>query len=249
MFLTSKIKLLISVWEPNEVKEALDGGADIIDVKDPSKGSLGAPKPKVIEEVLKLVNDSREVSVAIGDVSCCPSTIRLASYLVSSLKLNYLKVGLNTSSTRLAYEIAKSAKEGVDEAGSKTKIVLVGYADYVKAGVMNPLHILDIAYRVEAHGVMIDTIEKKGLSTLNYLSRDFLRKFVTLAHDKGLFTALAGGLKKNHISVAVEVKFDIVGFRTAACNKGRLGKISKDKVSELKRIIDMVNNNVLSLKV
>ena len=37
------MKLLVSVVSAEEARLALAGGADIIDVKDPSEGALGAP--------------------------------------------------------------------------------------------------------------------------------------------------------------------------------------------------------------
>ena len=39
------MKLLVSVVSGVEARRALAGGADIIDVKDPHEGALGAPSP------------------------------------------------------------------------------------------------------------------------------------------------------------------------------------------------------------
>ncbi|MBC8129633.1 MAG: hypothetical protein H7Y08_04845, partial [Rhizobiaceae bacterium] len=42
------IRMLASVTGPEEARLALEGGADFIDLKDPSKGALGAVSPAVL---------------------------------------------------------------------------------------------------------------------------------------------------------------------------------------------------------
>lgn len=60
-------RLLVSVVSAEEARAALAGGADIIDVKDPRAGALGAPSPRVLAEVVDAVGDAAPVSVALGD--------------------------------------------------------------------------------------------------------------------------------------------------------------------------------------
>ena len=45
------MRLLVSVVDVDEAREAAAAGADIVDVKNPDEGSLGAPSPAVIEGV------------------------------------------------------------------------------------------------------------------------------------------------------------------------------------------------------
>jgi (5-formylfuran-3-yl)methyl phosphate synthase len=44
------MKLLVSVVSVEEAERAVAGGADIVDVKDPGEGALGAPAPRVLPE-------------------------------------------------------------------------------------------------------------------------------------------------------------------------------------------------------
>uniref|UniRef100_A0A7C5Z0W2 (5-formylfuran-3-yl)methyl phosphate synthase n=1 Tax=Ignisphaera aggregans TaxID=334771 RepID=A0A7C5Z0W2_9CREN len=44
--MNAKPKLLVSIWTVDEILEALSSDADIIDVKDPSTGSLGLDKTR-----------------------------------------------------------------------------------------------------------------------------------------------------------------------------------------------------------
>ena len=45
------MKLLVSVIDAAEARLAVAGGVDIVDVKNPAEGSLGAPAPGVIAQV------------------------------------------------------------------------------------------------------------------------------------------------------------------------------------------------------
>ena len=44
-------QLLVSVFALEEVDAALAGGADIVDVKNPAEGALGAPTPALLRAV------------------------------------------------------------------------------------------------------------------------------------------------------------------------------------------------------
>ena len=62
-------KLLVSVVNAAEARTALDAGADLIDVKDPTRGSLGAPDLATIRSVVAEVAKAAPVSVALGELS------------------------------------------------------------------------------------------------------------------------------------------------------------------------------------
>jgi uncharacterized protein (UPF0264 family) len=73
------MRLLVSVVSAGEARLALAGGADIIDVKDPGEGALGAPAPDVLTEVVRVVGSAAPVSVALGDMPDLPHTAALAA--------------------------------------------------------------------------------------------------------------------------------------------------------------------------
>ena len=49
------MRLLVSVTDAAEARLAVAGGVDIVDVKNPAEGSLGAPSPAVIAAVREVV--------------------------------------------------------------------------------------------------------------------------------------------------------------------------------------------------
>ncbi|RLG79909.1 MAG: hypothetical protein DRO13_05040 [Thermoprotei archaeon] len=234
------LKLLISVKHAGEVGEALYGGADIIDIKDPSRGSLGLPDLELVEEALSRVRNwstgSVETSIALGDVDRYGPELKYVAFTAAKLGVDYVKIGLATPSMEEALRISREASK-IIKRSKKTKLVLVGYADHASVGFIEPLKVIDIAIEAGAGVVMIDTFTKKGKSTYDLLGLEYLRNFVEKARRKKLMTALAGSLKKEHMRITAKLGFNVVGVRGAACIGGRNGSISRRLVTELKEEI------------
>ena len=90
------VNLLVSVRSRQEAAAALAGGADIIDVKEPSQGSLGRAAASVIDDISRFVrNQSPDtlVSAALGEVAkIATSTPRI---VWPETSLNLVKCGLS----------------------------------------------------------------------------------------------------------------------------------------------------------
>ena len=61
--------LLVSVRSAAEALVAMAGGADLIDVKEPSRGSLGAVDPEVLSEICDAVGGRLPISAALGELA------------------------------------------------------------------------------------------------------------------------------------------------------------------------------------
>lgn len=61
-------QLLVSVRSAAEARAALDGGAALVDVKEPSRGSLGRAEATVWAEVAAACGSNVAVSFALGEV-------------------------------------------------------------------------------------------------------------------------------------------------------------------------------------
>src|SRR5437763_1899892 len=70
--------LQVSVRSAAEAESALAGGADLIDVKEPSRGPLGAADAAVIRDVITAVAGRRPVSAALAGSLDEPAIRRLA---------------------------------------------------------------------------------------------------------------------------------------------------------------------------
>src|SRR5438552_80298 len=63
------MRLLVSVATAAEALAALDGGADVIDAKNPLAGALGAVSIDRLREIHAAVGGRRPVTAALGDAA------------------------------------------------------------------------------------------------------------------------------------------------------------------------------------
>ena len=121
------MKLLVSVADAHEARVAVRGGVDIVDVKNPAEGALGAPAPATIAQVRDTVPPERPVSAAIGDLPDLPGTAALAALGAAHSGAAYVKVGLwGTSTEDEAVAVLRAVREAVD--GGPT-VIAAAYAD------------------------------------------------------------------------------------------------------------------------
>ncbi|HLE75503.1 MAG TPA: (5-formylfuran-3-yl)methyl phosphate synthase [Candidatus Bathyarchaeia archaeon] len=237
------MKLLISSTDEKEAVEAIAGGADIIDVKNPKEGALGANFPWVIKRIREITPKNIEVSCTLGDVPNLPGAISLAALGAATTGVDYVKAGLCGLKTReeavcLMQNVTRAAKDW----NSSIKVVATGYADAKRMGSVNPMLIPNIAHKAEADIAMIDTAVKDGKNLFAFLTINQLRRFVDTAHDYGLKAALAGSLRKEDLPAVYALGADVAGLRGAACTRGDRvdGRITRETVRELVEVVKRV---------
>jgi (5-formylfuran-3-yl)methyl phosphate synthase len=236
------LKLLISTINEQEAQEAIVGGADIIDVKNPFEGPLGASFPWVIKKIKESVAKPVLVSCTIGEMPKKPCSMALAAFGAASLGVDYVKVGLADLPTlNEAVLLLESITKAVKDCNPKIKVVAAGYADNENSGSLAPLLIPKAVFKAKADVAMIDTYQKDGKTLLDHLTEAELKKFVQSTHKFGLQAALAGSLTKEQVPKIYALNTDIVGLRGAACsNNNRLtGQVIKAKVLELSNLLKM----------
>jgi uncharacterized protein (UPF0264 family) len=234
------VKVLISVVDEEEAAEAIAGGADIIDVKNPKEGALGANFPWVIKRIRKITPKKIEVSCTLGDMPNLPGATSLAATGAATTGVNYVKAGLSELKSKDdAVFLMLNVVRAVRECNPTVKIAAVGYADAERIGSINPLLVPDIAYKAEADFAMLDTAVKNGNSLFTFLTTDRLKRFMSKSRDRGLKVALAGALKKEDLPAVYALDADVVGLRSVACTGGdRIkGRITKRNVEELVEIV------------
>jgi uncharacterized protein (UPF0264 family) len=215
------MKVLISPKDEFEATEAVNGGADIIDVKNPTEGSLGANFPWIIRQIRNLVPQSIDVSATIGDFPHLPGSASLAALGAAVSGANYVKVGLKGSKTRDdAIFLMRHVTRTVKEYDSQTKVVLAGYADFKRASTLDPLLLADVARSAGCDVVMVDTFVKDGKGILDFMDEAACTRFVEEGHALHLDVALAGSIKLLEIPLLKRAGADIIGIRGAACSRG-----------------------------
>ena len=234
------MKLLISPMNEKEATEAIAGGADIIDVKNPKEGALGANYPWVIKRIKEITPKNLEVSCTLGEVGNLPGSISLAALGAASLGVDYIKMGLYGIKTpQEAIFLLQNASRAAKECNPKIKVAVAGYADAERIGAINPMLIPEIAHKSQVDVAMIDTSVKDGKNLFDYLTVEQLKGFVNSAHGFGLEAALAGSLRKQDLPIVYGLDADIAGLRGAACTHSNrdTGQITRKLVSELVDVV------------
>lgn len=231
------MKLLVS---PINVEEAIickSGGADIIDVKNPKEGSLGANFPWMIKAVKKAAG-TVPLSATIGDFNFKPGTASLAALGAAVSGADYIKVGLyDIQTNQQALEMLINIVRSVKDFDRNKKVVASGYSDYKRINSISPFELPAIGKEAGVDVVMMDTGIKDGRSTFEFLDDDELKTFVSSAKDHGLQTALAGTIKFENIPALKRISPDIIGVRGCVCGGDRSSSIKKELVEKLRKEI------------
>lgn len=234
-----KTNLMISVTNGYETDAALEGGADIIDIKNPEEGALGAPSPATIEQVYLTLKGDKPFSIALGEFPGKPCAAALAALGSAHFKPDYIKIAfIPHQSPEEIIEILQEIKRSLRYCGEKSiSLVSVTYADTLHDASWNLERFVAISKEGEAEGCLVDTWEKKNRSLLHYLTENQIQKFINDCHQLSLFCGLAGSLTIDDVQNLVKLQPDIIGVRSAVCGGDRLrGTVSSLKVSELKEL-------------
>ena len=87
-------KMLASISNLEEARCILEAGVDIVDVKDPDKGVLGAVETDVIREIVNIVGGRSQTSATIGDVPLDSSSIAGGIAALRDTGIDIIKIGI-----------------------------------------------------------------------------------------------------------------------------------------------------------
>jgi uncharacterized protein (UPF0264 family) len=225
------VQLLVSVRGAAEAEAALRGGAGLVDVKEPANGPLGKAADAVIAEVVRAVAGRVPVSAALGE--WLPSGVRRP---VSGLA--YVKTGLAGSGREDWRKVIGYIKSRTRTHYHGATPVPVAYADWQQADAP-PVDAVCAYAREQANGVFLLDTYGKGAGQ-NLLDRLPLRKLALLCklcRAAGVKTALAGSLGPGEIRKLLPLRPDWIAVRGAACEGGRDGTVSEEKVRELAALV------------
>jgi (5-formylfuran-3-yl)methyl phosphate synthase len=221
------VRLLVSVVSADEALAALAGGADIIDVKDPREGALGAPAPRTLAEVVAAVDGAAPVSVALGDLPDLPHTAALAAGGAAAYGVDYVKLGLRgvqrlDRAVALVTAVADAVGAGAAGAGAAgvgPAVIAAAYADGAAANppAFDPALLPELVARTGIAGALVDTLVKDGRGLYGSLLEATVADLVARTRAAGGSFGIAGQLRAGELG---RVEADIVGVRSAVCRGG-----------------------------
>jgi uncharacterized protein (UPF0264 family) len=214
------VKILISPVSRAEAIAVCDGGADIVDIKNTSEGSLGANFPWVIREVVQALKDRHVTfSATLGDLPFKPGTAALAALGAAHAGARYIKAGLyGTANFEEALEVMAAVARACRDYDPAITVVCAGYADWRRFGGLDPETLIEVAAVSQSDVVMVDTAIKDGASLFDAMTNAEIGAFVDGGHARGLEVALAGSIRHEHIAALRAFKADIIGVRGAVCD-------------------------------
>jgi uncharacterized protein (UPF0264 family) len=232
--------LLVSVRSAAEARLCLDAGVDLIDIKEPSRGSLGAADVNVKQEVLDLVAGCVPVSIALGELTeFRPSNSDSRLPTTASYSPCYAKLGLASVLPMIDWQSRWLAVMQSLPAG--TEPVAVAYADWKDAAAPPPAQVLAAAARASAPFLLIDTYDKSHGNLLAHMSLAELAGLTACAARDNIRLVLAGSLDMTAISAVLPLAPAYVAVRGAACAGERTQAIDAARV---KRLIELVRASV-----
>lgn len=224
--------LLVSVRSAEEAAAALHGGAALIDVKEPHRGSLGRADLATWLAVATQVCERTPVSVACGELTDWnPAHPEL--HIPNNVQ--YAKCGMAGCVGLPAWRDRWHTWRATLPA--HTNPVAVIYADAHRAGAPPAQEVLATATEADCRVVLWDTFVKDGTHLLDHVTRDELDAQVRWARHRGMLIVLAGSLTTRHLPTVMQWRPAYVAVRGAVCDQDRTGSICPQRVASFVHVL------------
>lgn len=201
--------LLASVNSLDEALAALDIGVDIIDLKQPAQGALGALPIADVTEIVRAISGRCPVSATIGDLPLQPDTVFNAVKAMSTTGVDYIKIGFFAGGD---WQATLDRLSTLTAQGHQLIAVLLADAEPDRT----PLSALKTA---GFKGAMLDTQNKQRGALTQIMPFSTIAAFVADAKQQNLLCGLAGALRLNDIATLLPLQANYLGFRGALCEQ------------------------------
>jgi uncharacterized protein (UPF0264 family) len=200
-------RMLASVNSLAEAQLVYRAGADIIDLKQPAAGALGALPLETIAGIHAWCAGRIPVSATVGDLPMQPALIFDAVRTMAATGIDYIKIGFFPGGDwdGVAYKLAELAQKQI-------ALIAVLFGDAHP----DPAFVKTLQQAGFA-GVMMDTMDKSQGSLIDILEYRAVERFVDAAKTHGLLCGLAGSLRLDDIPSLLRYRPDYLGFRGALC--------------------------------
>ena len=229
-------QLLVSAKNVEEAMLLAELGVDIIDLKDPNIGALGALDLTLTQEIVNAVAGRAVISATVGEHHADLTALLNAINARAALGIDIIKIAVNANMLNAAFIKAAQAL-----AAHGIQLVAVMFAD---AAVDESA--LKIIKQAGFCGVMLDT-QNKAFSLTEIVTNKSLQSFVIACEKNHLKCGLAGSLKPQYLESLLALKTTYLGFRGGVCDEAvRNRAINSSKVATLRNML--LKHNKISNK-
>jgi uncharacterized protein (UPF0264 family) len=219
------IRLLTSVRDLDEAREAAAAGADFIDMKEPRAGALGALPARRVEAIvheLRFTHPGVPTSATIGDLRPGDhAAIEHHANVIGQCGVDYVKAGVPPG---------PHARETL----RRMRALPWNMVPVLLADDGLDLSLVEYACASGFPAVMADTARKKHGSLFHCVSLAVLDQMVQIARAHEVMVGLAGALRLPDVPRLRALGPDFAGFRTAVCTGARTGRLAPSRVRELR---------------
>jgi uncharacterized protein (UPF0264 family) len=220
--------MLASVNSVAEALLVLNADVDIIDLKQPALGALGALDTSTIKQIVAAIDGRCPVSATIGDLPMQPDMVFNAVKAMAETGVDYIKIGFFPGDDWQGTVRKLSVLTGQNHA-----LIAVLFAD-----TKPDFAIVGLLKQADFTGVMLDTMNKRKGSLTRLMAESEIAQFVTQAKARRLLCGLAGSLRLEDIPGLMPYQPDYLGFRGALCQQhNREGRLTKQAVAEVRLAI------------
>ena len=176
-------KMLASVNSVAEALLVLNAEVDIIDLKQPALGALGALDIELVTEIVEKIAGRCPISATVGDLPMQPELIFNTVNAMAQTTVDYIKIGFFPDGDSFA------VAEKLSELAKTYKLIAVLFAD-----TQPDFSIIPTLKAAGFAGVMLDTMNKQQGSLTQVMTLSDIARFVKLAKTQSLLCGLAGSL-------------------------------------------------------
>lgn len=232
--------LLISVRDQTEAALVSQFPFEVLDLKEPNNGPLGACDPAVWHYC---VESTPLTGFAIGSdkASCCEPSSGRAWSVAMGERANAVQLARHVPAK---VRFAKAGPSGLPDTPSLIgmwdrlleqlaegiELVAVAYADWRVADSLQPEQILGAAASIGLKTILIDTFDKKAGGVFELLGQQRIESIVQTATSQGCEVVLAGGITFSDATRAFLLGCRRIGLRGALCRGPRNGEIDPQSV-------------------
>jgi (5-formylfuran-3-yl)methyl phosphate synthase len=232
----NRVGLLISVRDADEALLALNGGADFIDIKEPSRGSLGAADPAAVAAIVAAIDARAPISIAAGELlEWSPTT---APALMAALDGIPALVKFGLAGCESVSDLRNCWQFAISQLGDDIRPVAVVYADWHAAAAPSPEEVLAMASDANCPALLIDTWNKSHGTLFAHWPLDQIASFVDEVRKSGMLAVLAGSLDGTCLETALACRPDLIAVRGAVCDHSRAGRILLSRVQSIRAVIE-----------
>lgn len=231
-------QLLISVKNVEEALITLQAGVDLIDLKDPEIGALGALDLQTSEQILQAVQQYKQLNPA--------QYFPLTSATVGENPGDFFSLQKAVKSRmEMGIDIIKIAAPDVfcyfDEIKAKLDLQQIKLIAVFFAEQSLDLNLLQKLKSIGFYGAMLDT-QKKQQNLLKMCTLPYLQKFIETCQKIDLISGLAGSLKPQHVEQLVDINPSYIGFRGGVCTDDcRVNTLIEPKIVQIKEMLQEHN--------